>query len=49
MFLQRFALAAVELNGPLYAVGGFDGKNYLRYFIVDLIYIMIIAFNLSFQ
>ncbi|CAK9326281.1 unnamed protein product, partial [Citrullus colocynthis] len=27
----RFALAAGELNGILYAVGGFDGKNYLQY------------------
>ncbi|KAH9620293.1 hypothetical protein KSS87_005399 [Heliosperma pusillum] len=25
----RFALASVELNGALYAVGGFDGKDYL--------------------
>ncbi|XP_076894783.1 uncharacterized protein LOC143547184 isoform X1 [Bidens hawaiensis] len=30
MFLQRFALAAAELNGALYAVGGYDGTNYLR-------------------
>lgn len=29
-FFQRFALAAVELNGVLDATtGGFDGKNYL--------------------
>jgi len=28
--LQRFALAAVELNGAIYATGGFDGKNYLK-------------------
>ena len=38
MFLQRFALAAAELHGALYAVGGFDGSNYLRYFIFHLIY-----------
>ena len=31
MFLQRFALAAAELHGAIYAVGGFDGSNYLRY------------------
>ncbi|GJS67870.1 putative development/cell death domain, kelch-type beta propeller containing protein [Tanacetum coccineum] len=27
---QRFSLAAAELNGALYAVGGYDGKNYLK-------------------
>ncbi|KAM0061315.1 putative DCD domain-containing protein NRP [Helianthus debilis subsp. tardiflorus] len=30
MLLQRFALAAAELNGALYAVGGSDGNCYLR-------------------
>lgn len=33
MFFQRFALAAAELNGALYAVGGYDENYYLRYFI----------------
>ncbi|KAL6985391.1 RNA helicase [Sarracenia purpurea var. burkii] len=27
---QRFALAVAEFNGPLYAVGGYDGKDYLK-------------------
>ncbi|KAI6698553.1 hypothetical protein NL676_018672 [Syzygium grande] len=27
----RFALAAVELNGAIYATGGYDGNNYLIY------------------
>jgi len=27
--MQRFSLAATELNGALYAVGGFDGDKYL--------------------
>lgn len=30
VYVQRFALAGAELNGALYAVGGFDGKNYLK-------------------
>lgn len=29
-FFQRFALAVAELNGALYAVGGYDGKEYLE-------------------
>ncbi|XP_028242171.1 early nodulin-like protein 2 [Glycine soja] len=28
---NRFVLAAVELNGAIYATGGFDGNDYLRY------------------
>jgi len=28
--MQRFALAAVELNGAIYATGGFDGEYYLK-------------------
>jgi hypothetical protein len=28
--LQRFALAGVALNGAIYAVGGFNGVQYLR-------------------
>jgi hypothetical protein len=27
---QRFALAGVALNGAIYAVGGFNGVQYLR-------------------
>ncbi|XP_024026424.1 uncharacterized protein LOC21399422 [Morus notabilis] len=27
----RFTLAAVELNGVIYATGGFDGNDYLKY------------------
>ncbi|KAG5010076.1 hypothetical protein JHK87_018591 [Glycine soja] len=27
---RRFVLAAVELNGAIYATGGFDGNDYLR-------------------
>ncbi|KAG5022790.1 hypothetical protein JHK85_019132 [Glycine max] len=27
---ERFVLAAVELNGAIYATGGFDGNDYLR-------------------
>ena len=30
LMFQRFALAAAELNGALYAVGGYDGDNYLK-------------------
>ncbi|KAF6174107.1 hypothetical protein GIB67_020289 [Kingdonia uniflora] len=30
LFFQRFALGVAELNGALYAVGGFDGNNYLE-------------------
>ncbi|KAK4342676.1 hypothetical protein RND71_038492 [Anisodus tanguticus] len=30
-YLPRFALVAAELNGALYAVGGYDGSNYLEY------------------
>lgn len=30
LFFQRFALAAVELNGVLYATGGYDGNDYLK-------------------
>ena len=29
LLFQRFALAAAELNGVIYAVGGYDGKDYL--------------------
>ncbi|KAK7852756.1 influenza virus ns1a-binding protein like protein a [Quercus suber] len=29
MLQKRFAVAAVELNGALYASGGYDGKDYL--------------------
>ena len=29
LFFQRFAVGAVELNGALYASGGYDGKDYL--------------------
>jgi hypothetical protein len=29
-YFQRFALAAVELNGAIYATGGYDGKYYLK-------------------
>lgn len=28
--LQRFAPAAAEINGTLYVVGGYDGRNYLK-------------------
>ncbi|KAJ0028385.1 hypothetical protein Pint_34969 [Pistacia integerrima] len=28
--LQRFSLAAAEIDGVLYATGGFDGKDYLK-------------------
>jgi hypothetical protein len=28
--VQRFALAGAELNGAIYAVGGFNGIQYLR-------------------
>lgn len=30
MLEKRFALAAVELNGALYVVGGYDGNDYLK-------------------
>ncbi|CAL5351360.1 unnamed protein product [Camellia sinensis] len=30
MLQKRFACAAVELNGAIYAVGGYDGKEYLK-------------------
>lgn len=30
LLFQRFALAAVELNGVIYATGGFDGNDYLE-------------------
>ncbi|KAF6134861.1 hypothetical protein GIB67_002262 [Kingdonia uniflora] len=35
MNLSRFALGVVELNGALYAVGGFDGNNYLEDFLLQ--------------
>lgn len=28
---QRFCVASAELNGAIYALGGFDGVNYLTY------------------
>jgi hypothetical protein len=28
--VQRFALAGAELNGAIYALGGFNGIQYLR-------------------
>lgn len=31
LLFQRFSLAAAELNGVLYATGGYDGNGYLRY------------------
>lgn len=30
VFFQRFAAAAAEVNGAIYAVGGYDGKEYLK-------------------
>ena len=30
LFFHRYALAAAELNGALYAVGGYNGTNYLK-------------------
>ncbi|GMP85581.1 hypothetical protein CsSME_00038678 [Camellia sinensis var. sinensis] len=30
MLQKRFACASVELNGAIYAVGGYDGKEYLK-------------------
>lgn len=30
LLFQRFSLAAAELNGVLYATGGYDGNGYLR-------------------
>ncbi len=30
MIQKRFVVAAMELNGVLYVVGGYDGQNYLE-------------------
>ena len=37
-FCQRFSLGAAEINGVIYAVGGYDGKEYLKY---DAIFVCI--------